>query len=314
MVRSATSLSIDAATWKAQGDASNPRASAWVSANAGSGKTHVLAYRVILVILLAGADPGSILCLTFTRAAAAETAKRVFDILGKWTLLPDGKLASAIQEIEHRRPERRSPRRGGLRARALETPGGLKIQTIHAFCERLLHQFPFEANVAGHFEVLDQRDAEALAVLARKNTLARAAGDPRGPLGKALHAVLGSASDFMVERAMKELIDGRDRVRRWLVQHGSLDAALAELQAALGLDGAEDVARLRAAIIAGCPFHADLGELVARLAEGSANDRAAADRLRPMQYSRPRRRRTASTPTSPSGPSPTATSASPTAS
>jgi len=276
-------LAIDAATRKAQADASNPRASAWVSANAGAGKTHVLAYRVIR-LLLAGADPGGILCLTFTRAAAAEMAKRVFDILGKWTTLSDSKLAAAIQDIEHRRPDKDTLANARkLFARALETPGGLKIQTIHAFCERLLHQFPFEANVAGHFEVLDQRDAEALAVLARKNTLALAARDARGPLGRALHAALASASDFMVERAMKELIDGRDRVRRWLVQYGSLDDALADLQQELGLDGGEDVERLRAALIAESPFAADLEILLERLRESDKKtDQEAASRLAPI--------------------------------
>ena len=283
MVRSTQTLEIDPATRKAQADASNPRASAWVSANAGSGKTHVLAYRVIR-LLLAGADPSRILCLTFTRAAAAEMAKRVFDILAEWTALPDPKLATAIQAIEQRRPDKAmlaNARR--LFARALETPGGLKIQTIHAFCERLLHQFPFEANVAGHFEVLDQRNAEALAVLARRNTLARAAGDPHGPLGKALRAALAAASDFMVERAMKEFIDGRDRVRRWLVQYDSLDDALLDLQTALGLDGGEDVDRLRAAIIAQCPFEADLEVLLERLRESDKkNDQDAAARLAPI--------------------------------
>ncbi|MBN9023200.1 MAG: double-strand break repair protein AddB, partial [Rhizobiales bacterium] len=282
MVRSASTLTIDTATKKAQADASDPRASAWVSANAGSGKTHVLAYRVIR-LLLAGADPGRILCLTFTRAAAAEMSKRVFDILAKWTAMTDTELRSAIAAIEQRRPsaEQLADARK-LFARALETPGGLKIQTIHAFCERLLHQFPFEANVAGHFEVLDQRDAEALAEHARRTVLARADADG-GVLGKALHDALGSASDFMVERAMKEFIDGRDRLRRWIAGYESLDAALLDLQASFGLDGDEDLDTLRSAIVAECPFADDFGTLVARLAEsGSKKDLDAADRLAPV--------------------------------
>ncbi|MCB1503185.1 MAG: double-strand break repair helicase AddA [Bauldia sp.] len=281
MVRPASHLSVDEATRKAQADASDPRASAWVSANAGSGKTHVLAYRVIR-LLLAGADPGRILCLTFTRAAAAEMAKRVFDILAGWTAMSDAKLGAEIRAIEGRKPDSDTlaeARR--LFARALETPGGLKIQTIHAFCERLLHQFPFEANVAGHFEVLDQRDAEALAVLARQKTLAKAADDASGPLGKALHDALAAASDFMVERAMTELINGRDRLRRWLAAYDSLDDALLDLQAILGLEGGEDVGALQLGIIRDCPLRGDLAELVERLSDSGKNDRAAADRLRP---------------------------------
>jgi ATP-dependent helicase/nuclease subunit A len=282
VVRPASALTIDAATRKAQADASNPRASAWVSANAGSGKTHVLAYRVIR-LLLAGSDPGRILCLTFTRAAAAEMAKRVFDILARWTAMPDNKLAAAIQEIEQRKPDAdQIADARKLFARALETPGGLKIQTIHAFCERLLHQFPFEANVAGHFEVLDQRDAEALADRARRNVLARADRDD-GVLGKALTDALGAASDFMVDRAMKEFIDGRDRLRRWLADYDSLEDALLDLQGRFGLDGHEDLDRLRAAIVGECPFAADFGRLVSMLDEsGSKNNLEAADRLRPV--------------------------------
>ena len=186
-VAAARTIRVDAATKKAQADASNPRGSAWVSANAGSGKTHVLALRVIR-LLLAGTDPGRILCLTFTKAAAAQMATRVFDRLSEWTTLSDDDLAEAIEEVEGRRAGRAttSVRARRLFARALETPGGLKIQTIHAFCERLLHQFPFEANVAGHFEVLDQRDADDLADSARRNILAHAAASTRGPIGKAL--------------------------------------------------------------------------------------------------------------------------------
>jgi ATP-dependent helicase/nuclease subunit A len=140
--------------------ASDPISSAWVSANAGSGKTHVLAQRVIR-LLLEGTDPSKILCLTYTRAAAANMSNRVFSTLSEWTTLSDEDLASRIGELEGRPPtadKLRAARR--LFAEALETPGGLKIQTIHAFCEAVLHQFPLEANVTAHFEMLDpQREA-----------------------------------------------------------------------------------------------------------------------------------------------------------
>src|SRR3954462_14948312 len=128
--------------------ASDPAVSAWVAANAGSGKTHVLAQRVIR-LLLDGVDPAKILCITFTKAAAALMANRVFDTLEKWTALDDPALDKAIREIGGKNigaPQRARARQ--LFARTLETPGGLKVQTIHAFCTALLHQFPFEANVA----------------------------------------------------------------------------------------------------------------------------------------------------------------------
>ena len=135
-----------------QARASNPEASAWVSANAGSGKTHVLTQRV-LRLLLDGAPPAKILCLTFTKAAAANMADRIFNQLAEWTSLSDGALAKAIMDCGAPAPcpqELAFARQ--LFARTIETPGGLKIQTLHAFCERLLRLFPFEANVAGPFQ------------------------------------------------------------------------------------------------------------------------------------------------------------------
>jgi ATP-dependent helicase/nuclease subunit A len=141
---------------RVQTDASNPAVSAWVAASAGSGKTHVLAQRVIR-LLLAGAEPSGILCITFTKAAAANMANRVFAELRRWTTLGDSELDCAIAAISQAPPGpllRGRARR--LFALALETPGGLKVQTIHAFCTRLLHQFPFEANVAARFTVLDE--------------------------------------------------------------------------------------------------------------------------------------------------------------
>src|SRR5262249_21258979 len=137
-------------------EASDPGRSAWVAANAGSGKTHVLAQRVIR-LLLDGVEPAHILCITFTKAAAATMANRVFDELRAWTVLDDAKLDEAMKRIGAKRIDalqRERARR--LFALALETPGGLKVQTIHAFCTQLLQRFPFEANVPARFEVLDE--------------------------------------------------------------------------------------------------------------------------------------------------------------
>src|SRR5262249_39626639 len=132
-------MSVPAAVLKVQHDASDPAASAWVAANAGSGKTHVLAQRVIR-LLLRGTPPEKILCLTYTKAAAANMANRVFGELAKWTPLSDDELDAEIVKIEGRRPDAaRRLRARRLFAQALDTPGGLKVQTIHAFCTRLLH-------------------------------------------------------------------------------------------------------------------------------------------------------------------------------
>jgi ATP-dependent helicase/nuclease subunit A len=155
-----------------QGRASDPKTSAWVSANAGSGKTHVLTQRV-LRLLLNGTPPAQILCLAYTKAAAANMADRVFSKLALWTSLSDNALAKAIVECGADAP---SPHdlifARQLFARTIESPGGLKIQTLHAFAERLLRLFPFEANVPAHFKVLDERESKHLLIEARDAALA----------------------------------------------------------------------------------------------------------------------------------------------
>ena len=166
--------------------ASDPRVSAWVSANAGAGKTKVLTDRV-LRLLLAGSPPGRILCLTFTKAAAATMAIRVFERLGKWVTLDDAKLAEDLEKLEGARPSRerlRLARR--LFARAVETPGGLKIETIHAFCERILHLVPFEANVPARFAVLDESQTDEMLAQATSNVMADAASGNFPALAEAL--------------------------------------------------------------------------------------------------------------------------------
>ncbi|MEM6712406.1 MAG: double-strand break repair helicase AddA [Pseudomonadota bacterium] len=206
---------IPDATRLAQDQATNPRASAWVSANAGAGKTFVLARRV-LRLLLEGHDPSSLLCLTFTKAAAAEMAARVFDELAHWTRLDDSDLREVLADLGAQRrsvDHQDMERARSLFARALETPGGLKIQTIHAFCESLLHQFPFEANVAASFTVLDDRDASALMHTARAETIARAAKDD-GALGQAFDVL---ASE-MAEGSLGDALDAVLRDRHALAQ------------------------------------------------------------------------------------------------
>src|SRR6266511_4806795 len=171
---------------RAQVEASDPAVSAWVAANAGSGKTHVLAQRVIR-LLLDGVDPAKILCITFTKAAAANMANRVFDELRRWTAFDDVELDAAISRISDIQPDSaRSTLARRLFAMALETPGGLKVQTIHAFCTRLLHHFPFEANVAARFNVLEEAAQAQLLSEISLGVLLDAALSPEGALGRAL--------------------------------------------------------------------------------------------------------------------------------
>ncbi|GGE55635.1 double-strand break repair helicase AddA [Actibacterium pelagium] len=148
---------------QAQVTAARPDASTWLSANAGSGKTRVLTDRVAR-LLLDETPPQRILCLTYTKAAASEMQNRLFERLGEWAMMPDNKLRKALDElgIERAVDDETLRRARRLFARAIETPGGLKIQTIHSFCAALLRRFPLEAGVSPQFVEMDDRSARRL--------------------------------------------------------------------------------------------------------------------------------------------------------
>ena len=240
-------VSDDPAAWLGwtalrQADASDPARSAWVSANAGSGKTDVLTQRVIR-LLLSGCRPSTILCLTYTKAAASEMSNRVFRHLAEWATLPDETLSQKVAEIEGRPPDAvKLAEARRLFARALETPGGLKIQTIHAFCEALLHQFPLEANVAGHFSVLDERAAAVLLADARRTLLTATASEEDRTLAAAFATVLDIADDTGLDRLISEIVAARGPLRAFLdTAAGGMDGVL---RRGLGLgadESAEDI-------------------------------------------------------------------------
>ena len=216
-------------------EASDPGHSAFVAANAGSGKTHVLAQRVIR-LLLSGVDPARILCITFTKAAAANMANRVFDELRKWTRLDDAGLDAAMQAAGVGRPSAALRRRARqLFALALETPGGLKVQTIHAFCTQLLHLFPFEANVAARFEVLDEPTEAQLLEELSLGVMLQAAAEPDSPLGRALAAAVLAAADITFRELVRETIRRRDALMPWIEAAGGVPQAMTELSQALGI-------------------------------------------------------------------------------
>ncbi|WP_296374938.1 double-strand break repair helicase AddA [Yoonia sp.] len=146
-----------------QVDAADPGNSTWLSANAGSGKTRVLTDRVAR-LLLDGVDPQNILCLTYTKAAAAEMQNRLFKRLGAWAMMADNALHDDLRRLGVDRVIDAEQLRAArtLFARAIETPGGLKIQTIHSFCAGILRRFPLEAGVSPQFREMEDRDAQLL--------------------------------------------------------------------------------------------------------------------------------------------------------
>jgi ATP-dependent helicase/nuclease subunit A len=197
-------------TERAQRAAADPAASAWVAANAGAGKTHVLVMR-LLRLLLAGTPPERILCLTFTKAAAAEMSNRVLSRLADWVTLADHRLAEEIEKLVGRAPlPDELVRARDLFAVAMETPGGLKVQTIHAFCERLLQRFPLEAGVPPNFSVLEDVEASRLRIKATEHVLMDAVEAPDSPLGRAHRLAIAYAAEDGFDRVLRAALARQD--------------------------------------------------------------------------------------------------------
>src|SRR5260221_12674131 len=272
---------IPAAVRATQARASDPAASAFVSANAGSGKTHVLVQRVIR-LLLDGVAPEKILCITFTKAAAANMAERVFSTLGHWVTLDDAALDAAIKEAGIANPNaklRKSARQ--LFACALETPGGLKVQTIHALCTRLLQQFPFEANVPARFAVLDDRDQNEMMERANLAVLLEASRNPESATGRALMTAMASAADVTFKDVVREACLSRDHFMAWTDNAGSAHAAAAQVNAALGVDPDDRIDAVERDIIDGPNLPRSRWEEIALILGASSKaDQKQAERLR----------------------------------
>jgi ATP-dependent helicase/nuclease subunit A len=264
-----------------QARASDPASSAFVSANAGSGKTHVLVQRVIR-LLLNGVTPEKILCITFTKAAAANMAERVFSTLGHWVTLDDTELDAAIRDAGIARPDADLRMRAReLFACALETPGGLKVQTIHALCTRLLQQFPFEANVPARFAVLDDRDQNEMMERANLAVLLEASRDPESATGRALDIAMASAADVTFKDVVREACLSRDRFMAWTDSAGSADAAAEQMAAALGVDAFEPIEDVEREIVDGPHLpRSRWTEVAAILDTGNKSDQDQAIRLR----------------------------------
>ena len=148
-------------------------------------------------------------------------------------------------------PEARRALARRLFARALETPGGLKVQTIHAFCTQLLHQFPFEANVAARFSVLDETAQTQLLEQLTLDALLEGAAAPDSALGRALGTAMTAGADQTFRDVVREAISRRDAVMRWRTKAGSVEAAIAGLSRSLGIEPQESLDSIEAEFLAG---------------------------------------------------------------
>ncbi|MBA84145.1 double-strand break repair helicase AddA [Thalassobius sp. S69A] len=244
--------------------AARPDWSTWLSANAGSGKTRVLTDRVAR-LLLRDVQPQHILCLTYTKAAASEMQNRLFKRLGEWAMLPDASLREQLKElgIDGQIDTEALRNARTLFARAIETPGGLKIQTIHSFCSSLLRRFPLEAKVSPQFSEMEGRAAALL----REEVLRDLADGPNRTIVDGIAAYV-TANDF--EALTRDIVGKRGAFRVPLTRRECLalfdlpdDFSIQSLLSGVFLGGEAEL----------------LAELITTLRTGSVTDGKAADKL-----------------------------------
>jgi ATP-dependent helicase/nuclease subunit A len=253
---------------QAQKVASNPTHSVYVSASAGSGKTKVLTDRV-LRILLGGTAPGKIMCLTFTNAAAAEMANRINKNLMKWAIASDDELYKNIYDLTSVTPDQKTmelARR--LFVEVLDTPDGLKIQTIHAFCQNLMRRFPLEAGIAPHFTVIDEQTSLELLKEARMRLFSESDQHSEN-VRAAISNIAWRLHDGSFTSLLLEITKEREKIENLLSKY-SPPEIVAKIYEALGvMEGQTAEAVLQAAYGGD---NADLVMACRALLEGSSGD------------------------------------------
>ncbi len=252
----------------AQRRASAPTASAWVNASAGTGKTKVLTSRVVR-LLLSGVKPEKILCLTYTRAAAAEMANRVMGVLGTWAICDEPALRKDIEDLQA------APAFGAQMALAprlfmqvLACPGGLRMQTIHSFCQEILSRFPIEAGLSPQFAVIEPMELDVLCHAILDDLLRRAEAEPCGALGKALALLIAAQGESRFGDMLKEIVKARGKIERAAETAGSLAELKKEVRRALGTGDKETADGLRAEAMRAIP-EMDVRKVALWLCEGS---------------------------------------------
>ncbi len=212
--------------------ASDPATSVWVGASAGTGKTRVLKDR-LLRLLLSGARAQGLLCLTFTKAAAAEMMNRLSDSLTAWTTVSDDRLRQSLRDLLGHEPD--TEQMGIARtlfARVLDSSGGMKVQTIHAFCQSVLARFPLEAGVAPNFRVLEEAESQRLLRQSTGRVLSGASQFAPDVLRDCLDKITPLAEDTAFQGLLQKLLSERGRLSRLPTQPEDLKK---KLFATLGL-------------------------------------------------------------------------------
>lgn len=270
--------------------ASDPEISAWVSASAGSGKTKVLTDRLLRLLLpredgRPGTKPEKILALTYTKAGANEMSLRLSKRLSKWAIADDDKLAKDMEEnLLGRVPtqaEMHEARK--LFARVVDAPGGLKIMTIHSFCQSVLGRFPVEAGIAPNFKPLDDMAARELRDQAKSHILSHASTDTLSPLGRAVTNISTMMSEDQFLSALSSIISERHQLEGILKRTFGADGLYTLLCARFKITPNKGQDEALRSFCSGIQAHEqDLWKACGMLSESSKKDQDKAAYMRPF--------------------------------
>lgn len=219
-----------------QSQASDPSLSVWVEASAGTGKTKVLSDRV-LRLFLNGVHPSQILCLTYTKAAAVEMNERISARLAGWAVMSEDKLYPELKELTGRACDEQTVNRARtLFALTLDVPGGLKIQTIHSFCQEILKRFPLEAGIPPYFEIMDERSSREILSAVSQELILKIEREASTPLAEAIAFLTCHVREFKFAELMNTLAENRAKISAVLSKYPDFEAFLTALQTHLSLD------------------------------------------------------------------------------
>ena len=221
--------------------ASDPKSSVWVGASAGTGKTFVLSNRV-LRLMLSGSRPDKILCLTYTNTAAAEMAIRVNKHLSGWISMADTELFTELSDVLGAAPSTdQMTLARKLFAQVLDVPGGLKIQTIHSFCQSLLGRFPIEARVSPNFDLLDDITINEQLRYSQDELLQDIDGGKKEELSLALDFLSAMLAEDTFSSLMKNLTNERGSLEQLIKRNASsFDQVARSLKELLGFLESDD--------------------------------------------------------------------------
>lgn len=268
--------------------ASNPADSVWVSASAGTGKTKILTDRVLRLLLprpkqdiSSASAPDKILCLTYTKTAASEMAERIHKRLSEWAVMPEDKLAENLEDLLRTTPDETLLNAArALFAKVVDTPGGMKIMTIHSFCQSVLKRFPLEAGLPAHFEVLDDWTTQDYMQRAQRQLIARIQAAPDSLRAEGFTALTREVNSDQFQTLMADLTKHRGRLARMASRYPDADSLRHAIYSALGCDPKDTPESILADFCGSARLdETALRNAVRFLAEGSQTDQKNADGL-----------------------------------